>query len=311
MGRKYEDLMNQTFFNWKVIRKDDSRSTVHWICESLCEHKVQKSIAANHLKKGDFTKKCAKCEDDIKKNKVEVISIKKTRLLNKEFGNLKVTKFYGYNKNKQILYECECKCINRTKVIATYTDLVSGKKDNCGCLTHVRRSVSSKKYNTYDLTGEYGIGYTQKDEEFYFDLEDYGKIKNYCWYIHFGYMEARSLENRKNIKMHRLIMDISDKNIKVDHIFHKTNDNRKSELRVCSNAENCANHILHSNNTSGKSGITFRTDTNKWRVRLWKDNKCYNIGQFETYEEAVIARDDAEIEHFEEFRYDEGGCINE
>lgn len=32
--------------------------------------------------------------------------------------------------------------------------------------------------NTYDLSGEYGIGYTTKGEEFWFDLEDYDKIKS-------------------------------------------------------------------------------------------------------------------------------------
>ena len=39
-----------------------------------------------------------------------------------------------------------------------------------------------KKYNKYDLTGKFGIGYTSKGEEFYFDLEDYDKIKNHLWY---------------------------------------------------------------------------------------------------------------------------------
>lgn len=38
----------------------------------------------------------------------------------------------------------------------------------------------NKRYNRYDLTGEYGIGYTNQGVEFYFDLEDYDKIKEYC-----------------------------------------------------------------------------------------------------------------------------------
>ena len=37
--------------------------------------------------------------------------------------------------------------------------------------------------NKYDLSGEYGIGWTHNTEhEFYFDLEDYDIIKYYCWY---------------------------------------------------------------------------------------------------------------------------------
>ena len=34
----------------------------------------------------------------------------------------------------------------------------------------LKGNKNHKKYNNYDLTGEYGIGYTFKNEEFYFDL---------------------------------------------------------------------------------------------------------------------------------------------
>ena len=38
-----------------------------------------------------------------------------------------------------------------------------------------------RKENIYDLSGEFGIGYcTNTGSPFYFDLEDYNKIKNYC-----------------------------------------------------------------------------------------------------------------------------------
>ena len=33
----------------------------------------------------------------------------------------------------------------------------------------------------YDLTGDYGIGYTKEGDEFWFDKEDYEKIKKYIW----------------------------------------------------------------------------------------------------------------------------------
>lgn len=33
------------------------------------------------------------------------------------------------------------------------------------------------KHNTYDLSGDFGIGYTDKGEKFYFDISDYEKIK--------------------------------------------------------------------------------------------------------------------------------------
>lgn len=41
----------------------------------------------------------------------------------------------------------------------------------------------AKQYNRYDLSGEFGKGWTNKEEEFWFDLEDFDKIKNYCWHF--------------------------------------------------------------------------------------------------------------------------------
>jgi hypothetical protein len=39
-----------------------------------------------------------------------------------------------------------------------------------------------KKFNQYDLSGSYGIGYcSNTNNPFYFDLEDYDLIKDYCW----------------------------------------------------------------------------------------------------------------------------------
>ena len=227
------------------------------------------------------------------------------KLKGKKFGKLTVLrreeKLNRSKNDKCIYWICVCDCNPEKEILVKGSDLKNGKKDNCGCMTREKQRQAKRKYNTYNLTGEYGIGYTLKGEEFYFDLEDYDKIKDYCWNIHDGYIEARG-KNNKTIKMHRLIMDCNEYSVKVDHIFHKTNDNRKSQLRICDNQENCMNHKIHKNNTSGKSGISYRKDTNKWRVRLWFNGKCYNLGNFTDYDEAVRVRNEKEIELFKEFR---------
>ena len=80
-------------------------------------------------------------------------------------------------------------------------------RQSCGCviLEHCRKNLQKindagikRKFNNYDLTGSFGIGYTTKGEEFYFDLEDYDLIKNYNWHIDkSGYVVANSGDNRK------------------------------------------------------------------------------------------------------------------
>ena len=46
-------------------------------------------------------------------------------------------------------------------------------------------NAEKHKTNVYDLTGDFGVGYTlNTNEEFYFDLENYNLIKDYGWYKH-------------------------------------------------------------------------------------------------------------------------------
>ena len=105
---------------------------------------------------------------------------------------------------------------------------------SCGCFWK----------NTYDLSGEYGIGYTNKGEEFYFDLEDYDKIKDYTWYINNkGYV----FSGKDEILMHRLVTNCPD-NLIPDHIHGEksTTDNRKSNLRIVNRSQNSMNVKIQS-----------------------------------------------------------------
>ena len=174
------------------------------------------------------------------------------------------------NKRKS-RYWCQCDCGSEEKLIRG-ANLVDGSIQSCGCL---HREVSSetaktkishgKKYNTYDLTGEFGIGCTFKGEEFYFDLEDYDKIKNICWYLHSkGYIIGHIAGSNKQIKMHQLILPTDDGYI-VDHInTHMKTDNRKVNLRIATQMENTRNRQKQKNNTSGRTGVSFDKNANKW-----------------------------------------------
>ena len=113
----------------------------------------------------------------------------------------------------------------------------------------------NKKYNTYDLSGEYGIGYTTKGEEFYFDLDDYNKIKDYCWCLNkSGYLVARDCKNKCVICIHVLIMN-PEKGKVIDHKNHNKKDNRKKNLRVCFQLNNTYNSALREDNSSGAKGV--------------------------------------------------------
>lgn len=72
----------------------------------------------------------------------------------------------------------------------------------------------------------------------------------------------------------------------IDHINRDKKDNRLINLRGCTASMNKLNMSLQSNNTSGAKGVTFDSNSGKWRVQY--RNK--HIGLFETFEEAVKRR---------------------
>ena len=165
-------------------------------------------------------------------------------------------------------------------------------------------SVLHKKYNTYDLTGEYGIGYASNGKEFYFDLEDYDKIKDYCWYVgNDGYVRC----SNRNILMHRLIMNCPDELV-IDHIHGENtrNNNRKSNLKLATVSKNAMNAKLRSDNTSGYTGISWSKNYNKWWVRITtKKDEDIDLGYFnkDDLDKAIQARLDGEKKYFGEYSY--------
>jgi len=164
----------------------------------------------------------------------------------------------------------------------------------------------NKRYNRYDLSGDYGVGYTSKGEEFYFDLEDYDKIKDYCWVISktTDTVCARMCGTNKLIVMHRLVMDVvnAGRNVQVDHIHHNRHDNRKSELRICNNSQNSMNKGLQSNNTSGVAGVSWDEKDKLWHAYIQKNHERTSRW-FKNYDDAVAWRLEMQKKIFGEYEY--------
>lgn len=207
---------------------------------------------------------------------------------------------------------CKCSCGNDNLIIVRGDELNNGKIKSCGCLTRDRtiaRNKAGKKYNTYDLSGEYGIGYTFKGEKFYFDLEDYDLIKDYCWYKTVqGYIVTTINKNKKTIalRMHRLVMGEPDMFYDVDHVRGKNtrNDNRKENLRIATHSQNMMNRGLPSSNKSGVTGVRKGYKRNTWDAYITANKKQIRLGTFNNFEDAVQARKEAEEKYFGEYSYD-------
>jgi hypothetical protein len=211
------------------------------------------------------------------------------------FGRL-VTKYKIPYDKKNSKWHCECDCGNFVDVFPG--NLLSGETVSCKCYT----KEIHKKYNKYDLSREYGIGYASNGGEFYFDLEDYEKIKDYCWMIstNDGYVVTNIPNSSTLLKMHRFLLNINDKRI-IDHKSRIKTDNRKENLRIATNSQNSMNCNLSKINTSGITGISWCESRGKWETYIAVDGERTRLGRFSDLETAIKSRLNAEKNLFGDF----------
>lgn len=223
-------------------------------------------------------------------------------LTGQKYGRLAV-KYRGENDNSnKARWWCECDCGNPKLILIRGSDMISGKTTSCGCLQKDKVSEigkNNKKRNKYDLSGEYGVGWTSNtNQEFYFDLEDYDKIKNYTWYEYTFKNGYKQLISYKSIPMHQLITGKTYQ----DHVNRNTLDNRKSNLRDASRNQNNMNRSIMKNNKSGIIGVCkYSNDSNYWCSYIHIDGKQKQVYYGTSFEDAVKSRLEAEKRYYGEF----------
>lgn len=142
-----------------------------------------------------------------------------------------------------------------------------------------------------------------KINETYLDLNSIDKVKNYKWYLRYSnkvpYVMG-TIDGKKEF-LHRFLLNVPDNKI-TDHINGNTLDNRINNLRICSQSENSKNRVYKS--SKGKiPGVYQQYGPNsRWSARINYNYKTIHIGTFDTYEEAVKARYEAEDKYFGEFK---------
>ena len=216
-------------------------------------------------------------------------------MIGETFNKLTVLE-YMYTKNHKKYYKCKCVCGNET--IVQGICLRNGHTKSCGCL-HAEASKDNVYKSLIKYKNKYVINnnkchFTLMDKEgkihnVLIDIDDLEKVKKHQWKL----TQQGYVRNNKVGFLHRYILNVTDEDVTVDHIYHNKLDNRKSQLRLCSQKENNYN----------KKRKGYIKENNKFVVRMDVEGKTKRFGKYENENDAIKKRELLEKEYFGEYAY--------
>jgi len=133
------------------------------------------------------------------------------------------------------------------------------------------------------------------------DKEDIEKVKNYKWGLLSNknkYVQTKI--NSKKVSLHRFLLNVQGEMV-IDHINHNPLDNRKNNLRICTNQQNIFNSSVAKNNTSGHRGVIWHKGHKSWMAVIIVNGKFIYLGYYKDKKRAITVRREAEIKYFGEF----------
>jgi hypothetical protein len=78
-------------------------------------------------------------------------------------------------------------------------------------------------------------------------------------------------------------------NMEIDHIDGNRQNNKITNLRLCTKSQNSQNQRnAKPINSTGYLGVSYIKDSNKYRARIFIDKKCKNLGDYKTPEQAHL-----------------------
>lgn len=117
------------------------------------------------------------------------------------------------------------------------------------------------------------------------DNEDYVELNKHRWCAerqHKRFYAKRTScapDRYSTVRMHRSILN-APTNKEVDHRDGNGLNNQKSNLRLCTRAQNMMNQKIYANNKSGYKGVYWHKTKKKWESNIMANGKLIYLGSF-------------------------------
>ena len=129
--------------------------------------------------------------------------------------------------------------------------------------------------------------------------EDKGKIEGIRWYC----LSSGYAKNDNVGSMHQVILP-PEKGMHIDHKNLNKLDNRRENLRQCLLCQNRYNYAAHRNSASSMyKGVSWNKKRKRWVVYIAYKGRDYNLGRFQSEDDAARAYNKKAAELFGEFAY--------
>jgi hypothetical protein len=126
------------------------------------------------------------------------------------------------------------------------------------------------------------------------DDADFEKLASHSWSLHitgYAYRSETTGGRQRMVLMHREIVT-APAGFVVDHIDGDRRNNVRSNLRVCTHAENLQNQRIARDNSVGRKGVR-QAPSGRFAAKICVNYRVTHLGTFATADEAAHAYDTA------------------